>query len=406
VSTPTGTGGSWVPVAPGSGFGVDHLPYGVFAPPGAPPRCGVRIGDHVLDLSAAPVPHGHDFERASLNAFLARGPQAWAAVRERVGEVLTSVTYQDSVHEHVHPLSGVRLLLPVEVADYADFYSSEHHARNVGAIFRPDRPDLPEAWRHLPIGYHGRAGTVVVSGTPVRRPRGQRRPDGANAPEYGPSERLDLEAEVGFVVGAPSDRGRPVPAAAFADHVFGVTLLNDWSARDIQAWESVPLGPFLAKSFATSVSAWVTPLAALEHARVAPPVQDPPPLPYLRDPDPWSLDLAMEVEVRGEVVSRPPFAAMYWTPGQQLAHLTANGASLRPGDLFASGTVSGPSLRQRGCLLELTWNGREPLRLAGGGTLGFLSDSDTVVLRAQAPGPRGTSISLGEVSGTVLPADG
>jgi fumarylacetoacetase len=271
-------------------------------------------------------------------------------------------------------------------------------------MFRPEAPELPEAWRYLPIGYHGRAGTVVVSGTDVVRPRGQRRLPGSDGPEYGPSRRLDIEAEVGFVVGVPSSLGRPVPAAAFGDHVFGVVLVNDWSARDLQTWEYRPLGPFLAKSFATSVSAWVTPLAALASARVTPPAQDPPALPHLADADPWALDLDMEVELDGEVVSRPPFRTMYWTPGQQLAHLTSNGASLRTGDLYASGTVSGPSRDQRGSFLELSWGGQEPLRLASGRAVTFLEDGDTVVLRATAPAEDGGRLGLGEVRGRVLPA--
>jgi fumarylacetoacetase len=398
--------GTWVEVPPGSGFGLAHLPYGVFAPAEGQPRCGARIGDWVLDLGAVSVPHGHDFTEPSLNTFMARGPQAWAAVRARVTELLSEPSHRDTVQPHLHPLAAVRMRLPWRVADYVDFYSSEHHARNVGAIFRPDAPDLPAAWRWLPIGYHGRAGTVVVGGTPVVRPRGQRRHPGERGPTYGPSARLDIEAEVGFVVGVPSEQGTTVPASAFADHVFGVVLLDDWSARDLQSFEYVPLGPFLGKSFATSVSAWVTPLAALAAARVAPPRQDPEPLPYLRDADPWSLDLALEVEVAGQVVSRPPYAGTYWTPGQQLAHLTSNGASLRTGDLFASGTVSGPDLHERGSLLELTWDGREPLVLAGGRELGFLQDGDTVVLRATAPGTDGGRLSLGEVAGTVLPALG
>ncbi len=397
---------TWAPVPQGSGFGVQHLPYGVFSRPGDQPRCGVRIGDHVLDLARVSVPHGHVLARPSLNEFLALGPAAWAEVRERVTDLLTEPSFRDSVQPHLFPLSEVRLHLAWAVADYVDFYSSQAHAENVGQIFRPDAAQLPQSWKHLPIGYHGRAGTVVVSGTPVVRPRGQLRPSPDQPPLFGPSQRLDIEAEVGFVVGAPSALGTPVPATAFAEHVFGVVLVNDWSARDIQAFEYQPLGPFLAKSFATSVSAWVTPLAALAAARVAAPAQDPTPAAYLADPDPWSLDLAMEVELDGEVVSRPPFRTMYWTPGQQLAHLTANGASLRTGDLFASGTVSGRERDQRGSLLELSWGGREPVQLASGRARTFLEDGDTVVLRASAPGPDGTTITLGEVSGRIEPAIG
>lgn len=399
---------SWVEVPTGSAFPVQHLPYGVADVGDGGARCVVRIGDQVLDLSRVSVPHGAELAHPSLDAFLAAGPAAWAAVRARVTELLTDASFRDSVEPHLHPVDAVRPRLAFTVADYVDFYSSRDHAENVGRIFRPDSPALPTAWLHLPIGYHGRAGTVVVSGTPVVRPCGQRpSPGGAPGgapPTFGPTRRLDIEAEVGFVVGVPSALGRPVPATAFADHVFGVVLLNDWSARDIQAFEYQPLGPFLGKSFATSVSAWVTPLAALDAARVPPPPQDPAPLPHLADPRPWSLDLALEVELGGEVVSRPPFAGMYWTPGQQLAHLTSNGAALRTGDLFASGTVSGPARDERGSLLELSWGGREPVRLASGRELTFLEDGDTVVLRAWATGADGVRIGLGEVSGQVVRA--
>ena len=398
------TAATWVEVPAGSGFTLQHLPYGVFAVAGGEPRCGVRIGDQVLDLSRVSVPHGADFAHPSLNAFMARGPAAWAAVRERVTHLLSEPSFRDSVQAHLVPLAEVTLSLPWEVADYVDFYSSEHHARNVGAIFRPDSPDLPASWKHLPIGYHGRAGTVVVSGTPVVRPCGQRKPAGAEQPDYGPSRRLDIEAEVGFVVGVPSEQGSRVTADGFAAHVFGVVLLNDWSARDVQAWEYVPLGPFLGKSFATSVAAWVTPLAALAAARVPPPQQEPTPLAYLADADPRSLDLAIEVELGGELVSRPPFASTYWTPGQQLAHLTVNGASLRTGDLFASGTVSGPARAERGSFLELSWGGREPFTLPSGRVTTFLEDGDTVVLRATAAALDGSRLTLAEVAGTIRPA--
>jgi fumarylacetoacetase len=297
----------------------------------------------------------------------------------------------------------VRTLLPFTVADYVDFYSSEQHATNVGRIFRPDAPALPAAWRHLPIAYHGRAGTVVVSGTDVLRPNGIHR-DARGEPVFGPCEQLDFEAEVGFVVGVPSEQGRPTPLEAFDEHVFGVVLLNDWSARDIQSFEYVPLGPFLGKSFATSISAWVLPLEALETARVRPPARDPRPLGPLDDTDaaPWGLDLSLEVAVSGSVVSRPPFAGMYWTAAQQLAHLTANGASLRTGDLYGSGTVS--SAEEWGSLLELSWGGARPLTLADGSTRTFLRDGDEVLLSASAPTDSGKQVTLGEVRGRVLPA--
>jgi len=401
---PSGGEESWVPVPDGSPFPLENLPYGVFSPAGEPPRCGVAIGEHVLDLSRAPIEGREVFAAPSLNGFLVQGRERWAAVRARVGELLGDSAYRDVVEPALHRIDAVELHLPFEVADYVDFYSSLHHAQNIGRIFRPDQEPLTPNWRHLPIGYHGRSGTVVVSGTPLVRPCGQRKaPTGSNhVSELGPTGRLDIEAEVGFVVGVPSALGERVPAGGFRDHVFGVVLVNDWSARDLQAWEYVPLGPFLGKSFATSVSPWVVPLDALEAARVAPPAQEPEPLPYLRDDDPWALDLALEVRLNGHVVSRPPFASMYWTPGQQLAHLTVNGASLRTGDLYASGTVSGPEREQRGSLIELAWNGREPLTLPDGSTRTFLEDGDTVSITATAPGVGGGRIGFGAVTGSVL----
>jgi fumarylacetoacetase len=389
-----------------SPFGPHNLPYGVFRHGGRPPRIGVRIGDSVLDLDGAEaadlVLAGGALRRPVLNEFLALGRPQWTAVRHRIAELVTRDEHRAAIEPLLVPLAEVELLLPFAVGDYVDFYSSEHHAMNVGRIFRPDNPALPPNWKHLPIGYHGRAGTVVVSGTPVVRPSGQRTtPEG---PVFGPSIRLDIEAEVGFVVGVPSNQGEPVPAGRFADHVFGVVLVNDWSARDIQAWEYQPLGPFLGKSFATSVSPWVVPLEALADAWVPAPHQDPPVLDYLRDDPHVGLDLRMAVDWNGTGISEPPFASMYWTPAQQLAHLTVNGASLRTGDLYASGTVSGPERGQTGSLLELTRGGAEPVRLADGAERTFLEDGDAVTISATAPGLGGTVVGLGEVTGTVKPA--
>jgi fumarylacetoacetase len=393
---------TWVEVPDGSPFPIANLPYGVFAPAGGRPRVGVAIGARVLDLAAAL--DDAVFAADALNGFMAQGPRRWAEVRGRVTDLLTETRHRAAVEPALYPLDRVELSLPFEVADYVDFYASIDHATNLGRMFRPDREPLTPNWRHLPVGYHGRAGTVVVSGTPIVRPSGQSRPPDADAPLFGPSRRLDIEAEVGFVVGVPSRLGRPVGVDAFRDHVFGVVLVNDWSARDLQAWEYVPLGPFLGKSFATSISAWVVPLDALEQAMVPPPAQDPPPLPYLRASDPWGLDLALEVRLNGQPIARPPFAGMYWTPAQQLAHMTVNGASVRTGDLFASGTVSGPAPDERGSLIELSWNGTTPIDLADGSRRTFLEDGDTVVLSATAPAAGGGRLGLGDVAGRATPA--
>jgi len=395
---------TWVDGAAGSLFDVDNLPYGVFSLPGEEPRVGVRIGDLVLDL--APVAAAemldvhHVFEESTLNPLMAEGPQVAASIRQWITGLLTDETERGLVEPHLIPLDEVELQLPVEVADYVDFYCSLEHATNVGRIFRPDAEALLPNWRHLPVGYHGRAGTVVASGTEVVRPSGQRKPPDAEAPTYGPSTRLDIEAELGFVTGTPSTLGDRVGVDDFAQHVFGLVGLNDWSARDIQAWEYVPLGPFLGKSFATSISHWVTPLAALDAAWVDLPGQDPEPLRYLQGSAARGLDIDVEVELNGEVVSRPPYASMYWSPAQMLAHMTVNGASLRTGDLFASGTISGAERDQRGSLLELSWGGKEPF---GDGRT-FLQDGDEVVLRYTAPGTGGGRIALGDVAGTVVPA--
>jgi fumarylacetoacetase len=367
-------------------FPLANLPYGAFTTrEGDRPALGVAIGDRVLDLGACAlaglVDDDGSLQEPTLNRFMARGPAVWRALRTRLTELLAGP--DPAVEPLLVPLDDVTLHLPFVVGDYVDFYSSRHHAENVGRILRPDAEPLQPNWRHLPVGYHGRAGTVAVSGTPVRRPHGQR-------PSFGPTEKLDFEAEVGFVVGTAGTRLSP---AQLREHVFGVVLVNDWSARDIQAWEYVPLGPFLGKSFLTSVSPWVVPLDALAAARIAPPAQDPAPLEYLVDDDPWTLDLALEVRRNGEVVSRPPFRDMYWSPGQQLAHLTVNGATVRPGDLFASGTVSGPDPGQWGSLMELTWNGTQGR---------FLDDGDTVTITARAPAVGGGHLGFGEVTGTVV----
>ncbi|MCR0989076.1 fumarylacetoacetase [Streptomyces albidoflavus] len=379
-------------------FGIHNLPYGVYSPPGRAPRVGTRYGEHVVDL--ATLLGDEVFAGPSLNPFMAQGHDRWVEVRSAIAGALRG----EIPREAVHPAAEVTLHLPFDVADYVDFYASEHHAANLGRLFRPDNPEpLMPNWKHLPVGYHGRAASVVVSGTDIVRPAGQRKGPSDPAPVFGPSVRLDIEAELGFVVGTGNALGEPVAAGRAERHLFGVVLFNDWSARDIQAWEYVPLGPNLGKSFASTVSPWVVPLLALTEARVRTPVQEPEVLPYLALDVPWGLDIDLEVEWNGEVVSRPPYSAMYWSPAQMLAHLTVNGAPTRTGDLFASGTVSGPAKEQRGAFIELTWGGAEPVTVAGEQRT-FLEDGDEVVLRATAPGPGGTRIGFGEARGRVVPA--
>ena len=402
---------SWVPGAAGSLYDTDNLPYGVISRPDAPPRVAVRIGDFALDI--APVaafggdpgdaPHlAQAWDAPSLNPFLALGPEAWQIAREWLVEILTDDAHQVRVEPHLHRLTDVHTHLPIEVGDYVDFYASIDHATNLGQIMRPDSAPLLPNWRHLPVGYHGRSGTVIPSDTPVVRPSGQRK--GSDAPTFGPSTRLDIEAEMGFIVGLPSSMSTPVPTEAFRDHVFGVALLNDWSARDIQGWEAQPLGPFLGKSFATSLASWITPLEALEAARVDLPGQDPRPLDYLRTDGKAGYEIDLVIEWNGTVVARPPYAAMYWSPAQMLAHMTIGGASVRTGDLYASGTISGPDAGQLGSFVELSHAGQQPITLADGSTRTFLEDGDEVVITATAPGRNGTRIGLAEVRATISPA--
>jgi fumarylacetoacetase len=372
-------------------FGPQTLPYGVIDG-----QIAVRLGDQAMPLRPIASSFGSLaglVSADSLNPLLATGRETWTELRARLIELTSASTAPRGAS--LVPLDGA--VLPFAVADYVDFYSSKHHAENAGKIFRPNDPPLLPNWTHLPVGYHGRAGTVVVSGTPIVRPHGQQR-----GPAFGPSQRLDIEAEVGFVCGGPVTSR--VSTSAAADHVFGVVLVNDWSARDIQGWESQPLGPFLGKSFATSISAWVTPLDAFSAARVHTPPRDHAVMDYLTEDQPWGLDLLLKIDWNDTIVSRPRFAEMFYSFAQQLAHMTVNGATVRPGDLFASGTVSGPTREQLGCFLEMSWGGRDKITLAGGDQRTFLEDHDTVRITATAPGPNGSVVGLSEVAGTVSPA--
>ncbi|MFC5948652.1 fumarylacetoacetate hydrolase family protein [Pseudonocardia lutea] len=362
-----------------------------------PSRIVAPAGTAYIDVgtlaAAQDGPHPGLLAEPTLDGLLAAGRPAWREVREWLASWLGD---PERLAPYALPHAGVVPVLPFTVADYVDFFACEQHAANAAAIAKPGA-GVPPNWKHLPVGYHGRAGTVYVSGSPVVRPVGQRGPG-----DLGPTRALDFEAELGLVLGGTTTG--PVALEEALDHVFGVVLLNDWSARDIQSWESRPLGPLLGKSFATSVSAWVTPLDELAGAWTEPPARDPQPLPYLLGKADRGLDVTFEVRLNGERISTPPGGDLYWTPAQLVTHLTTNGAPIRPGDLLGSGTVSGPRRDQRGCLLELTWGGRDEFALSDGTTRHYLHDGDEVSIVASAPRPDGGRFSLGEVRGTVLPA--
>jgi fumarylacetoacetase len=414
---------SWLRIAPDSEFPVENLPYGVFeAANGA--HIGVAVGDSIFDLHEAANAGLFDgivsravLQAPTLNVLLAAGREAWSALRARMQTLLqdgTGALADINRDALLVPRVPAKLLLPFAVGDYVDFYSSMEHASNLGKILRPNSEPLLPNWRWIPIGYHGRSSTIVVDGTPVVRPRGQRKPPTAAVPEFGPSRMLDIELEVGFVTGPGNRMGQPISVDAARDHIFGLVLVNDWSARDIQAWEYQPLGPFLGKSFATSISPWVVTLDALDPYRVSGPPQDPQPLPYLRTSESWNYDvmLSIELETRkmresgidAQIVSRSNFKYMYWNLAQQLAHATVNGTAVRPGDLYASGTISGPTPDSYGSFIELTWRGANPLHLTSGEERAFIEDGDTVTLRGLCEAPGKPRIGFGKVSGTVVPA--
>ena len=383
-------------------FGMHALPYGVFSVEGRDPRVCVRLGYHAIDLFSLfedPI-----FDSTSLNQFMASGRHGWSAVRARIQDMLSSPSAHQRVGNASCPLSRVRMHMPVDIADYVDFYASEHHATNAARILRPGTPELAPNWKRMPVGYHGRSGTLQPSGTLVRRPRGQCQISPGQA-VFGPTAKLDIEAELAFVVGTGTQLGSSVAIDAFEDHVFGVTLLNDWSARDIQQWEYVPLGPHLGKSFCTSISNWILPLEALAAAKLPASEQYPKPDEYLIGSGVrHTYDVSLEVWINETLITRPNFRSMYWTPAQMLAHLTINGANLRTGDIFASGTISGPNKQELGCLLELTNDGELPFVLNDGTSRGYLRDGDTVVIRATLPTHNGAHIGFGEVRGTITPS--
>ncbi len=412
---------SWVDVAPESHFPIQNLPFGIFRRAGEAPRAGVAIGDFVLDLAAleaaglldSPSSRGV-FSQRSLNAFMALGRPAWRAARATISRLLRhdEPALRDSAERRrkaLIPKADVEMLLPAEIGDYTDFYSSREHATNVGVMLRgPDNALMPN-WLHLPVAYHGRASSVVVSGTDLRRPLGQTKADDATAPTFGPSRSLDFELEMGFFVGPGNRLGEPIPIAAAPEHIFGLVLVNDWSARDVQRWEYQPLGPFLAKNFGTTVSPWVVSLDALEPFRCAGPRQDPEPLPYLRGPGDGAFDVRLEVLLQTATLDRAHRVCasnlkyLYWNVCQQLAHHAVNGCNLRPGDLLASGTISGPTPDSYGSLLELAWKGTKPIELPNGERRVFLQDEDRVTLTGWCQG-QGYRVGFGEATGRILPA--
>ncbi|TMW72312.1 fumarylacetoacetase [Alteribacter natronophilus] len=413
---------SFIDVDEESHFPIQNLPYGIFRPKGkTAPRAGVAIGDWILDLSILDDKGYFNetgaggkrvFSEPSLNAFMNLGPNVWAEVRtvlqdllrEDNPEIRDQADLRDSLFSRQ---SGVDMLMPVEIRDYTDFYASEQHATNVGTMFRGRENALMPNWKHLPVGYHGRASSIIVSGTEIKRPLGQRKTEG-DQPEFGPSMRLDFELEMGLVIGHGNESGSRIPVEEAEEHIFGLVLVNDWSARDIQAWEYQPLGPFLSKSFATSISPWIVPMAALEPFRTAGPKQDPEPLPYLKGSGDQTFDIHLEAHLKIPGLSEPVvvtetnFRTLYWSMAQQIAHHTVNGCNLNAGDLLASGTISGDEKTSRGCMLERTWRGEEPLQLPNGEKRVWLEDGDELRLTGwcQADGYR---VGFGQVNSRILP---
>lgn len=414
---------SFLPIPAESHFSLHNLPYGAFTPPGETAvRIGVAAGSYVLDLSVLEQrgffqqlwsSADRVFAQPTLNPFMAQGPAAWQAVRQTVQTLLlaSTPTLRDDARlrdSALIPRQQASLHLPIAIGDYTDFYASKEHASNVGAMFRGREHALLPNWLHLPVGYHGRASSVVVSGTPIHRPQGQQLPPGSDAPIFAPTRELDFELELGAIVGVGNPLGQPISAAKAADHIFGMVLVNDWSARDIQRWEYRPLGPFLAKNFATSISPWVVPMAALAPFRTAGPPQEPPPLSYLQTSGEQAYDIQLAVTLQTAqsdvpaVISRTNARYLYWNFSQQLAHHTVTGCNVRPGDLLASGTISGSDPSSYGSLLELSWRGERPLQLPNGQQYTFLQDGDRLTLSGWCQGD-GYRVGFGDVTGVIMP---
>lgn len=412
---------SWIEILPGSDFPIQNLPFGIFTTPNRDPRVGVAIGEYILDLCelgrrdffALIELDPTVFHRPTLNDFMALGKPVWRAVRNRVSEVLRNDNEEISgnsalIRECLVLQKDATMLLPVQVPNYTDFYSSLEHATNVGSMFRDPENALLPNWKHLPIGYHGRASSIIVSGTDIYRPKGQTKPADAEVPTFGPTAQLDFELEVGFITGQPTSLGQSLTPYEAEDYIFGLVLFNDWSARDMQSWEYVPLGPFLGKSFASTMSPWVVTLDALEPFRLKGPEQHPKPLPYLEALGNRHYDINLQVALQPKdstenIVCRTNFKHLYWSMCQQLAHQSSNGCNIQIGDLYASGTISGPERAMFGSMLELSWRGTDPLRLADGQKRSFLQDYDTVIFKGYAE-REGIRVGFGEARGMVLPA--
>ncbi len=409
---------SWLSIPPHSDFSIHNLPFGIYSTSRQKPQVGVAIGDQIINLAAVSMHKllpGLSIDplvlsQASLNPLIALGKPVTQSLRQQLQSLLTEPAspLRAVAGSVLVPQAEARMHMPVTVGDYTDFYSSEAHATRVGTMFRGAENALPPNWKHLPIAYHGRASSIVVSGTPVQRPPGQTRPPGADQPMFGPTQKLDFELEMAFVVGKETSLGQSISVAEAEDHIFGLVLFNDWSARDIQQWEYQPLGPFLGKNFASSVSPWVVPLEALRDFRVAGPKQSPAPLPYLQTSGDCNFDIQLEVALQAEgqsptTLSYSNTRYLYWNMAQQLAHHTVNGCNVRVGDLMASGTISGPEPSASGSLLELTQNGKQPITLADGSARTFVEDYDTVILRGYAE-QAGMRVGFGEVRTQILPA--
>ncbi|AXI44739.1 fumarylacetoacetase [Sulfitobacter sp. SK012] len=408
---------SWVESANSADtdFPLNNLPYGVFSTDALEPRCGVAIGDMVLDVAALEeaglITLSEDavFDVPYWNDVMELGPDAWEALRARLVSMLSNGSAdQAEVTPFLIAMDGVRLHMPLVVSEYTDFYAGRNHATNVGTMFRGAENALPPNWLHIPIGYNGRASTVVVSGTDITRPWGQLKAPDAEVPRFAPCRRLDIELEIGAIVGTSTDMGDRITVGQADKMIFGYVLLNDWSARDIQAWEYQPLGPFQAKAFATSISPWIVTRAALEPFRTSTPEREKDLLPYLREPGPmlYDIDLSVIMQPEGgkqEVIARTNYNEMYYSAAQQLTHHASSGCAMNAGDLLGSGTISGPEKSQRGSLLELSWGGKEPMTLSSGETRTFIEDGDTMILTGHAKG-EGYRIGFGACEGTILPA--